>query len=474
MPKSFRDAGLRLTGIAIGLACFSDASMAQQAPVIVADTVNTESILSAVRAVCPQLGALGSERTADETQLFFRCNRVLNATGVDANREDPLRALTGEELTAAQSTSIDFGVKQFSAVASRLASFRSAARGTTIAALEPDRTWTLYGDGGGAASGDEELIGTGRLGVFLNGYLGSGDKDETDFEAGYDVDSYGATLGVDYRFTDAFVAGAALGLGKIEADFNNGGDFSSDSLSGSLFASVYGERYYLDGIVTYSTQDHDSSRRINYEVVAPPGPPGAPTTDTIDEIARGSTDGETLGAGLSFGYDFGSGALRFGPILAISYLDVDVDGFTETGSTTGLNLQYADQSAKSLQLQAGVDLGYVVSTGWGVLYPQARVVYVSEQENDQQTFFLRYAADPCTSLPNEPVSGRCNSGATDPTATSFSVTSDAPDDSFVRWGVSLSAVLANGVAMFVDYDAVASLDTVSYGEFTIGIRYEFR
>jgi uncharacterized protein YhjY with autotransporter beta-barrel domain len=463
--------------VAIALLVASQATMAQQRPpnsVVEADTQNTESVLSAVSAVCPQLGALGDARTADETQLFYRCNRVLNATAVDSSREDPLLALTGEELTAAQSTSIDFGVQQFSAIASRLASFRSAARGTTVAALGPDQTWTLYGDGGGAASGDDELIGAGRLGVFLNGYIGSGDKDETDFEAGYDVDTYGATLGLDYRLTDTFVAGAALGFGKIEADLDNGGDFESESLSGSVFGSFYGERYYLDAIVTYSTQDHDISRRINYEIVAPPGPPGAPTTDTIDELARGSTDGETLGAGLSFGYDFGSGALRFGPILAISYLDVDVDGFTETGSTTGLNLQYGDQSAKSLQLQAGLDLGYVVSTSWGVLFPQARVVYVSEQENDQETFYLRYAADPCSSLPNEPVSGRCTSGATDPTMTSFSVTSDDPDDNFIRWGVGVSAVLASGFAVFADYDAVASLDTISYGEFTLGVRYEFR
>jgi hypothetical protein len=38
----------------------------------------------------------------------------------------------------------------------------------------------------------------------------------------------------------------------------------------------------------------------------------------------------------------------------------------------------------------------------------------------------------------------------------------------------VSAVLASGFAVFADYDAVASLDTISYGEFTLGVRYEFR
>jgi outer membrane lipase/esterase len=442
---------------------------AQQAPVIVADTENTQSMLSAVRNVCPQLGALGAERTSDETQLFFRCNRVLNATGVDSSRDDPLLALTGEELTTAQSTSVDFSVKQVSTISSRLSTFRSAARGATVAALDSDRIWTLYGDAGGAASGDDELIGKGRLGVFANGYYGSGDKDVTDFEAGYDVDTSGGTLGLDYRFTDAFVAGAAIGFGKITADFDNGGEYEVKSTSGSLFASLYGQRFYLDGIVTYSSQDHDSRRHINYEVTAPPGPMGAPLIDTIDEFPRGSTNGDTFGAGLSFGYDFGSGGFRFGPILAISYLDVNVDGFTEAGSTTGLNLQYDDQSAKSLQLQAGLDAGYSISTTWGVFYPQARVVYVNEQKNDQQTFYLRYAADPCSSAPNVPTTS-CNAAG----STSFSATSDKPDDSFIRWGVSVSAVMANGLAAFLDYDAVASLDTISYGEFTLGVRYEFR
>jgi len=58
-------------------------------------------------------------------------------------------------------------------------------------------------------------------------------------------------------------------------------------------------------------------------------------------------------------------------------------------------------------------------------------------------------------------------------ATTATVTSDEPDDSYLRWAVGVSAVFANGFAGFLDYESVASLDTGSYGEFTLGLRSAF-
>ena len=68
----------------------------------------------------------------------------------------------------------------------------------------------------------------------------------------------------------------------------------------------------------------------------------------------------------------------------------------------------------------------------------------------------------------------CSNPATSPGATSFTITSEPPDDSFVRWGLSLSSVFPNGVATYIDYDAIASYENVDYGELTIGVRYAFR
>ena len=457
----------------VGLLLGATASAQQSRPAPEPGNDNEASILGAIQQVCPQLATYpgrADDPGSDLNQLFYRCNRLLNADSIDSG--DPLQALTGEEVTAAQSTAIDFSTGQIGVIAARLAGLRAVARGDAFAALEPAGTWTLLG--GGAASGDE-LAAEGRLGLFVNARFGRGEQDKSLLEAGFDVDTYGGTIGLDYRFTDNFVAGATVGYGATEADFDHGGTFDSDGVSGNIFASWYGASWYLDAVVGYGSQDHESERRIQYQVTADNPPPGAPIVDTIDEIVAGDTDGEITSAGLSFGYDFGSGPLRIGPILAVSYLEIDVDGLSETGSTTGLNLQYADQTAKSLQLQAGIDVGYAISTSWGVLLPQARVVYVSEEENDQQVYLVRYAADPCSAAPGVPSGDPgCSNPATSPSATSFTITSEPPDDSFVRWGLSLSSVFANGVATYIDYDAIASYENVDYSELTIGVRYAFR
>jgi hypothetical protein len=52
--------------------------------------------------------------------------------------------------------------------------------------------------------------------------------------------------------------------------------------------------------------------------------------------------------------------------------------------------------------------------------------------------------------------------------------SDRPDSSFWRWAIGLSAVFANNFAGFIDYEAVEDLDTINYGELTVGLRYQFR
>jgi outer membrane autotransporter protein len=237
---------------------------------------------------------------------------------------------------------------------------------------------------------------------------------------------------------------------ESETDFSeDSGSLDADGFTGSLFGSWYGERGYVDLIASYGSQSYDSVRRVQYTLGEEPTP--------IDHVATGDTDGEVTAAGLSAGYGFGQGGWRIGPIAAVSYLKVDIDGFAEQGgSNPELNLEFEDQDAKSLQLQLGLDLAYAASLSWGVLTPYARASQVWEQENDQQTFLIRYVADPFKTP-----------------ETTAAVTSDNVDDSFVLWAVGISATFANGFAGFLDYEAVSSLDTVSYGEFTLGVRFEF-
>jgi outer membrane autotransporter protein len=101
------------------------------------------------------------------------------------------------------------------------------------------------------------------------------------------------TVGADYRFTDAFVAGFAVGYAKSNADFDNdGGGQDADGYSGTFYGSYYGDRGYFDGIVSYGGVSYDSTRHINLA--------GIGITDT----ALGNTDGRQWALGVGGGYDF--------------------------------------------------------------------------------------------------------------------------------------------------------------------------
>lgn len=407
-------------------------------------------------ALCPSLVRKRAEPeglTEIEQQLLDRCGRVVRATD-PTQQGDALQAITSEELNAPKANTINFDRSNFSNIASRLASLRSASGGLAMASNAADPVVSLLGNGGAAGDGDAGYM-DGRLGVFVNGSFGSGDKSRTAYEAAYDFDLWSITGGVDYRFSDSFVGGLALAYADSSTDYDEGGSLSGDGLTGSVFGSWFGERFYVDAIASYGAVSYDSLRRVRYDITQT-SIPGE--TDSIDHTARGSTDSSSLYAGLSLGYIFNSGGWQFGPIAAISYVDVDVDGFSEKGgSNPELNLRYKDQSAKSLQLQAGVDVSYAASMSWGILSPYARAVYVSEQEDGRTRFSIQYVSDPFRTA-----------------ETTARVTSDRPDTSFYRWALGASAMFANGVAGFVDYESVSSLDSIDYGVFTVGLRYQFR
>lgn len=418
----------------------------------------------AIVALCPNLRgtyiATDGNMPDDQIALFDACAGTLRADSGDTSRSIALQELTAEELNAATSTTIDFSSMQRADIAARLVALRQATASSTLARVSPDDR-NLASIGAGGAAGDESSPLGGRLGIFVNGRLGSGSKDTTDLEAGYDVDATGVTVGADYRISEQFVIGAAFSYGSTDTDFDriedaglSGGTFDSDGYSLAVFGGWTGERSYLDVIASFGQLDHESECRISYTLdFNDQDPQLGDLTENWDATAVGKTDSDVLSLGASYGYNFGSGPWSFGPTLAISYLKAEVDGFAERGAP-GLELTYGDQDGESLQLQAGLDVAYAASMSWGVLSPYARFVFISEQENDSEVIDVRYSSDPL--------------------GTVFGVRSDDPDTSFFRWGIGASALFANGFAMFIDYDAIASYDTVDYGEVTLGLRYSFR
>ncbi|MGH8502228.1 MAG: autotransporter outer membrane beta-barrel domain-containing protein [Gammaproteobacteria bacterium] len=304
----------------------------------------------------------------------------------------------------------------------------------------------LVGEPGGAA-GDDGI--EGRLGAFLNGSYYWGDKDATSRENAFDFDNFGLVGGIDYRFTDNWVGGLAVNYSQTNADFETGpgGDSDTDTYGGSLFGTYYQGPFYVDAHANYSRNEFETTRRI----IIPNNNPNV--TLDLDRTASGETDGNQYTIGLGAGYNLERRGLTVTPYGRLEYIDLDIDGYTETGAD-GLNLRVSDQSVTSLQSAFGAQLAYALSIETGVLVPQVYAEWDHEFRNDSESISAVYVNDPFN-------------------LSNFVIPTEDPDEDFFTIGASLSATFRNGVQGFVNFETVEGLSGITNRGVIGGLRLEF-
>lgn len=414
-------------------------------------TPNQRSVARAVETLCPQLGAM-SQRTAAQEDLFTQCSEMLanpRASGIP----ETLQQITNEKANAAKSAGIETGTQQLSNISSRLAALRGGAKGFDFGAfaLNVDgesvsgrQLAALAADAsGGGASADAAF---GKWGFFLNGTVNFGDKDETNNEAGFDYNTTGLTAGVDYRFSEDFIAGGALGYATNDVNFDSkGGGLETETWHIAAYATSYlTERTYIDAIVEYGWNDYDSKRNIDYQITS--------SLDAVRRQARASFSGAQFGASLSAGYDINEGPVAFGVYAKTAYLSVDVDDYRENNAG-GLNLEMDGFDATSVTTTLGTSVSRVFNTQTAILVPQASFEWEHEYDNDASTLSARFAADP--------------------SGTTFLIDTDSPDRDYFRIGLGLSALFPQGITTYLTYTTL--LDKRDWTDHLIdaGVRWEF-
>jgi outer membrane lipase/esterase len=296
----------------------------------------------------------------------------------------------------------------------------------------------------GGASGDKDSP-FDRLGAFVNGNFGVGDKDGTDRELGFEYDSQGVTAGVDYRFTDNFVLGGTFGYNAIKSDFDaSRGNLDLDGYSFSLYSTYYNDDFYLDTVLSGGWNEYDSRRNIQL--------PG------FNQTALGDTRGNDYSFNVTGGYDFHQQGLTYGPYGRVSYQNVQIDGYQENASNPGSTgfgavTSIDKQNAVSLQTALGGQLSYAISTSFGVLMPTARAEWVHEFHDGSR-----------------PVNWKLSNI---PTQTTIVNVSDGADRNFGNLGAGLSATFTHGASAFLFYEAMVGRDHISEHSINAGVRAEF-
>jgi len=429
------------------------------------------SVGTAISELCPRLNGVAS--TPGQVELLDRCTKILSDPN-SAQQRQAIEAITPEEITSQQTTAIDFSKSQAGNVAARLVALRHGAAGVSFAGLSiRDKDGSLipleqlarlvrHLTGGAGGDDDQAQKKTRdpaadslakKWGFFVNGNVIDGNKDQTTNESGFDFGGWGVTTGFDYRFTQHLVGGLSLGYNESSTDFaNNAGSLDSDGVSTSLYGTYFEDKWYADFVGSSGGLDYDSLRVISYSDGSGPH----------NDAARGTTSGDLTTLGASFGYNFSKGGWSFGPTAALTSVQVDIDGFAETGGGTGnaLAMRFGNQRAESRTAQGGFQFGYALSRKWGVLSPQMRVAFVKEFQNDAEVVNVRFVSDPFANDPNQPSPG------------AITLLTDDPDTEYVRWGVGLSFVRAGGLSAFVNYEGLAGFTAIKSSELTFGARFE--
>ncbi len=272
-----------------------------------------------------------------------------------------------------------------------------------------------------------DILDTERLGFFASGKTTQTDRITTRFETGHDSDLVGATIGVDYFFTDKLVAGIALGYSDTDVvSYNNSGRTDLDAISTLAYANyAVTDDFSVDGYVGWTGIDYDITRNISYNLTC--------GCDTITSTARGQTNADKINAGIGASYRWNYDALSITPHLKLDYTGIFIDGYTETGGA-GLALNYQEQEIQSLKTTAGIDFSYAISIPWGVIVPNASAAYVHEFSDNSRTIHTSFVQD----------------------TSSYDIAfdTDKPDRDYMVMSAGVSAVLPHGVQLFVDYERV--------------------
>jgi uncharacterized protein YhjY with autotransporter beta-barrel domain len=438
----------------------------------------------AVLNACVELATRDPQVTlnSDAQDLSLRCTEMVHTAlrleGVDPNAPtdlgltsnqlaSALQQIAGEENASKGRLATETSNGQFANIGLRIDAITRGARSTTAPGALAMGGRDLGRDGGAAAGGNagDEMSG-GGWGWFTTGALGSGDRDSSSREDGYDFDTYGLTFGADYQFQNGFVLGGGLGYSDFEVDFDDlspgaiaataaGGDIQVDGFSLSTFGVYDIGQFTLDGIFTYGRNDYDLERIVRYQ--AP-----APGISDVDRLITGETESTQWAAGIDVGRNFAWGATSLYLDGGFNWLDIQIDGYTENDPVGGLNLTYGDQDIESLQSVLGFQLARTIGWARGVATPYVQAHWRHEFDNDSQTLIARFAAFDAAfpELRGDP-------------SFNLAFTTDEPDNDVFDLGVGIGMQFAFNFFAFLDYSQTVALDNGDAHLISIGVRGAF-
>ena len=271
-----------------------------------------------------------------------------------------------------------------------------------------------------------------RWGVFVTGLGEFTHVDSTDVARGFDLQTGGFTLGVDYRVCPYFAVGLIAGYAHTNADLANGGNLDVNSGKFGLYATAFSGGFYLDTAVTGGISGYDTHRAA------------------LLGTASGSTNGGDLNVLVNGGYDWKKGNLSIGPTASFQYTYVSFDGFTESGSLAPLKIN--DQHVDSIRTAFGMKTSYDWKVGSVLVRPELRVGWQHEYGNSAYSIAASFA-----------------NGA----GSSFTVTSPKIGRDSLLLGAGFAVLWSDRISTYIYYDGELGRTNYQSNNVSAGVRVTF-
>ena len=165
-----------------------------------------------------------------------------------------------------------------------------------------------------------------------------GSRDSQQFLSSYNYNSVGGWIGLDYRLSPDLMVGGLFSYAQpnVNLALQNAHE-KIDAYQIGGYAAYNRANWFADALLAYGRHAISTDRQ------------------GVIDVIRGSTHADTFTVAARGGYLWDLGAVRMGPIGGLSYSNVQIAGYTETGDMLLTNMVNR-QRLESLTGSAGVQL----------------------------------------------------------------------------------------------------------------------
>jgi len=199
---------------------------------------------------------------------------------------------------------------------------------------------------------------------------------------GYRTHTAGSVFGYDRILSEGLLAGISGGYSDTSINVSNsassGGIVSS---FGSLYGSIFNEKWYVDFATAYGTPRYDNYREV--------------TVGALTGLVHSKHSGDLYSGYIESGFNFLSHSCLLQPYSSVRYTSLTEGSYDESGMP-GVNLSVERKRIESVILDMGLRFSHPIKTKQWVFLPEAQIAW--DHDFDVDTNRLVAAFDSAPSL----------------------------------------------------------------------------